>query len=151
MLALVLLLTVTFSRPGHIQKREVMSDTTIHPKYKRLYQKSMDSVEEHLQYLHKKGFEEIGPVADPRIVKREPKRIPMRSENELDFSDEQLRNQFNEYMTDFATGMAHDMFHRLYEDMSGTLTLIKGLIDIPDTTKDKDQKNPQLRRILPQR
>lgn len=98
---LLLLLTIVFSRPGHIQKREVMSDSTIHPKYKRLYQKAMDSVESHLQYLHKKGFEQMGPVADPRMVRREPKKKRAASENEVDFEDPQVKNQFTEYMVFF--------------------------------------------------
>ena len=109
-LTLLVLLTLVIARPGHMQKREVMEDSTIHPKYKRLYQKSMDSVEGHLQYLHKKGFDEMGPVADPRIVKRDPKKKRAVSDKEVDFDDPQLRRQFNEYMSDFSTGIIHHSY-----------------------------------------
>eukprot|EP00834_Sanchytrium_tribonematis_P000407 NODE_7_length_67686_cov_1.621421.p53 type:complete len:126 gc:universal NODE_7_length_67686_cov_1.621421:55419-55042(-) len=121
----LILLTLIFARPGHIQKREVMDDPTVHPKYKRLYERSMKSVEDHLNYLHKRSFDQMGPEADPRIVKREPKKKRQVSDTEIDFDHPDTRRQFDEYMSDFATGMAHDMFHRLYEDMSGIFNLFR--------------------------
>eukprot|EP00835_Amoeboradix_gromovi_P002900 NODE_175_length_15885_cov_0.420563.p10 type:complete len:128 gc:universal NODE_175_length_15885_cov_0.420563:4393-4010(-) len=116
----VLLLCLVSTSPSQARIREVMVDNTVHPKYKRLYQKAMDGVQEHLKYLHKKGFSELGPVADPRIIKRVPKNVPKTNSESVDFNDPSMRMQFDDYMLDFALEMAHDIVHSIYEDMAGT-------------------------------